>query len=171
MSKSGRSILIAVSVLGGIGLLAGGCSKAATPTATDAPATTTSAAVTTTSPPTTAVTTTTVAPTTTAPASPYPNGDIGDKDFAVQAIQEANDGLGDIGGTIRITNVGTQAYTVTFTVTFFANQNLSGQPLGSAEGSAESVAPGQTVTEPMTSEDPMFSQSTYYYQFQVDSEF
>jgi hypothetical protein len=50
MSKTGRSILIAVSVLGGIGLLAGGCSKAATPTATDA------------------TTTTTVAPTTTAPA-------------------------------------------------------------------------------------------------------
>jgi hypothetical protein len=117
------------------------------------------------------VTTTTVAPTTTEPASPYPNGEIGDKDFAVQSLQEGNDGLGDIGGTIRITNVGTQSYTVSFTVTFFANQSLSGQPLGSAEGSAESVAPGQTVTESMTSENPMFSQSTFYYQFQVDTEF
>ena len=59
MSKTGRSILTAVSVLGGIGLLAGGCSKAATPTATNATTTTTVA-------PTT--TTTTVAPTPTSAA-------------------------------------------------------------------------------------------------------
>jgi hypothetical protein len=117
------------------------------------------------------VTTTTVPPTTTTPISPYPNGEIGDKDFAVQSIQEGNDGLGDIGGTLRITNVGTQSYTLTFTVTFFATKDLSGQPLGSAQGSADSVAPGQTVTETMVSQDPMFSQSNFYYQFQVDTEF
>ena len=96
---------------------------------------------------------------------------MGDKDFAVASLQEAPDFENDIGGTIRITNVGDHAYTVTFTVTFFATADESGNPLGSAEGSADSVAPGQTVTETLTSEDPDFKNQHFYYQFQVDAEF
>jgi hypothetical protein len=62
--------------------------------------------------------------------------------------------------------VGQQTYDVSFTVTFFASQSETGQPLGSALG----VAPGQTVTEDLSSTDPDFSQSNFYYQFQVDTE-
>ena len=58
-----------------------------------------------------------------------------------------------------------------FTVTFFATKTLSGQPLGFAQGSADGVAPGQTVTETLVSQNPMFSQSNFYYEFQVDTEF
>jgi hypothetical protein len=163
-----RIVGFALGLLG-IATLMAGCSKAVSPT------TTTTIPATTTSPPTTATTTTvstktTVTPTTTAPASPYPNGEEGDKDFAVQSIQEHTEGLGAIGGTIRITNVGTKSYTVTFTVTFFATKTLSGQPLGYAQGSADRVAPGQTVTEALVSQNSAFTQTQYWYQFQVDTE-
>ena len=60
---------------------------------------------------------------------------------------------------------------MTFTVTFFATKILSGPPLGYAQGSADGVAPGQTVTEALVSPNPMFSQSNIYYEFQVDTEF
>lgn len=101
----------------------------------------------------------------------YPSGDVGDKEFAVQSLHIANDGLGDIGGRIRITNVGTKSYSATFTVTFFATKALSGKPLGFAQGSADAVAPGQTVSESLVSESPMLTQSNFYYEFQVDTEF
>jgi len=108
---------------------------------------------------------------TTSSTATYPSGEIGDKGFAVKSLHVADDGLGDIGGRIRITNVGTKSYSVSFTVTFFATKTLSGQPLGFAQGSADGVAPGQTVTEILVSQNPMFSQSNFYYEFQVDTEF
>ncbi len=143
------------SGLAGIAALMAGCSNAASTTAT-----------TTTHP---ATTRTTVAPTTTTPAPIYPRGEEGDQDFAVQSIQEQTEGLGAIGGTIRITNVGTKSYTVTFTVEFFANRVMS-QSLGYAQGSADSVAPGQTVTEALVSQNPGFTQTHYWFKFQVNTE-
>lgn len=117
-----------------------------------------------------AVTTTTEASvTTTTAASPYRTGQQ-DKDFAVASLQEGGDLLGQISGTIRITNVGTQTYTVIFTVTFFATADFSGAPIGSATGSAQGVAPGQTVTESLLSQQSQFPNPHFYYQFQVDSE-
>ena len=101
----------------------------------------------------------------------YPSGEVGDKEFALQSLHIANDGEGDIGGKIRITNVGTKPYSATFTVTFFATRGLSGKPLGFAQGSADGVAPGQTVTESLVSESPMLKQSVFFYEFQVDTEF
>ena len=169
MINHGRIAGFALGLLG-ITTLMAGCSKAAGPT------TTTTIPVTTTSPPTTATTTTTVTTkttvtaTTTAPSSSYPNGEEGDKDFAVQSIQEHTEGLGAIGGTIRITNVGTKSYTVTFTVAFFATKILSGPPLGYAQGSADGVAPGQTVTEALVSQNSAFTQTQYWYKFQVNTE-
>ena len=109
--------------------------------------------------------------TTTVSSSPYPNGEQGDKDFAVSSIQVSADFAGDIGGTIRITNVGSVQRSIEFTVTFFATKNFNSQPLGSAIGFADAVAPGQTVTESLTSQNPMFTQTTFYYQFQVSAEF
>ena len=100
----------------------------------------------------------------------YPNGEVGDKDFAVQSLHVVNDGQGNIGGRIRITNVGTKSHSVSFTVTFFATKSLSGPPLGYAQGSADGVAPGQTVTTVLVSPVPMFSQRDFYYEFQVDSQ-
>jgi hypothetical protein len=89
-----------------------------------------------------------------------------DKDFVVQEIDVKDDGLGDIGGIARITNTAATSLTVTFTFTFFQ----SGQIVGTAEGSAEDVAPGQTVTVSLLSQDKMFY-GRFRYQFQVDTEF
>jgi hypothetical protein len=103
-----------------------------------------------------------------APAPPPPATTSGpsDKDFTVDDLQIQDDGLGDIGGVARVTNTSTQSLTATYTFTFFQ----SGQLVGTAEGSSQDVAPGQTVTVQLTSESPMISGS-FRYQFQVDSEF
>jgi hypothetical protein len=110
----------------------------------------------------------TIAVTTTIPT--YPNGEPGNQDFAVASLQEQGQIDNSIGGTIRITNVGSQTEDMGFTVTFFPTSAETGAPLGSASGSALAVAPGQTVTEDLISTDAQFSQSTYYYQFQVNFE-
>lgn len=93
-------------------------------------------------------------------------GRLGDKHFALDDLQIKDDGLGDIGGVARITNVSDQPLTMTFTVSFFQN----GQLVGSAIGSANDVAPGQTVTESVISQDPIIN-GPFKYQFQVDAEF
>ncbi len=97
---------------------------------------------------------------------PPPPPQAADKDFAVQVLQIQDDGLGDIGGIARITNTASTAKTATFTFTFFQG----GQIVGTAEGSADAVAPGQTVTVQLVSQSPMIS-GTFRYQFQVDTEF
>ena len=165
MARSRSSFMLALGVLGIASVIAG-CSKSGGPTTTTAPATISSS----TSPPTTIVTTTTVTPTTSVSVPPYPKGELGDKDFAVQSIQEHTEGLDAIGGTFRITNVGIKSYTLTFTVEFFATKTLSGQPLGYAQGSADRVSPGQTVTEALVSQNSAFTQAQYWYKFQVDTE-
>jgi hypothetical protein len=89
-----------------------------------------------------------------------------DKDFVVEDLIVKDDGLGDIGGIARLTNTASTSLTVTFTFTFFQN----GQIVGTAEGSANDVAPGQTVTANLVSQDPLMS-GHFQYQFQVDTEF
>jgi hypothetical protein len=89
-----------------------------------------------------------------------------DKDFVVNDLIIKDDGLGDIGGIARITNTASTSLTVTFTFTFFQN----GQIVGTAQGSANDVAPGQTVTSTLVSQDPLIS-GQFQYQFQVDTEF
>jgi hypothetical protein len=102
------------------------------------------------------------APTPTPP--PTPSGPS-DKDFAVETLQIQDDGLGDIGGIARITNTASNPLTGIFTFTFFQG----GQVVGTAQASAQSVGPGQTVTVQLVSQDSMISGS-FRYQFQVDSE-
>ena len=157
MPGSRRSYTLALGILG-IASLITSCSKAATP------ATTLTAG-----PPSKTATTTSVAPTTTVPIPKYPHGEIGSKEFAVQSVQEQSEGLDAIGGIIRITNVGTRSYTVTFTVEFFANKALT-HTLGYAQGTADRVAPGQTVTEALVSQNSAFTQRQYWYKFQVNTE-
>lgn len=112
-------------------------------------------------------------PSQSAPAAPTPKqtadpygGKPGDKDFAVVELLPKDDGLGDIGGIIRVKNVGSTQLSALFEITFFKN----GRTLGTAEGSAEAVAPGQTVTVDLVSQTPIFS-GAYRYSFQVSSEF
>lgn len=100
-----------------------------------------------------------------APADPY-NGHSGDKHFAVYALQVKDDGLGSIGGIARVKNVSSSSLTGTFTFTFFQ----SGQIVGTAQGSAQDVSPGQTVTVQLVSSDKMFA-GRFRYQFQVDIEY
>lgn len=99
------------------------------------------------------------------PASPPP-AQAADKDFAVQTLQIRDDGLGDIGGIVRVTNTSAETLTATFTITFFQG----GSVVGTAGGAANDVAPGQTVTVQLVSQDPIFS-GNFRYQFQVDTEF
>jgi hypothetical protein len=99
------------------------------------------------------------------PADPY-KGHPGDKHFAVYVLQVKDDGLGDIGGIARVKNVSSTSLTGTFTFTFFQ----SGQVIGTAQGSAQDVSPGQTVTVQLVSSDPMIV-GRFRYQFQVDTEF
>lgn len=74
----------------------------------------------------------------------------GDKDFVVDDLIVKDDGLGNIGGIARLTNTASTSLTVTFTFTFFQ----SGRIVGTAEGSAEDVASGQTVTANLVSQNP-----------------
>ena len=110
---------------------------------------------------------TTAATTTTAPTHTCPSGDQCVQGFEASNLQ-VQSSLGEIGGTIRLTNTNSRTDGLNFTVTFFATSNVNGTPIGSATGAALSVAPGQTVTETLISTDAVFSQSNFYWQFQVD---
>jgi hypothetical protein len=100
-----------------------------------------------------------------APYDPY-NGRPGDKHFAVYYVQVKDDGLGDIGGIARVKNVGSTPLSGTFTFTFFQGGTI----VGTAQGSAQGVSPGQTVTVQLVSQDKMFA-GRFRYQFQVDIEY
>jgi hypothetical protein len=98
--------------------------------------------------------------------SPSPSAKLTDKDFTLEALQIRDDGAGDIGGIMRVTNIGSVQRTATFELTFFQNSQI----VGTAVGSANAVAPGQTVTVDLASQDPMIS-GTFRYAFQVSAEF
>lgn len=107
---------------------------------------------------------------TTTTVDPYKH-DLGDKDIAVvMAPQLSADPAGNISGTTRLKNISDKTLTVLFTFSFFANADDTGF-LGEAQGSAESIAPGQTVTETLVSTDPMFSNDSFWTTFQVDTEY
>jgi hypothetical protein len=100
------------------------------------------------------------------PPVPAPPAEVRDKDFTVQDLVIRDDGLGDIGGIARVTNTASRALTATFTFTFFQNGSI----VGTAVGIANDVAPDQTVTVALSSQDSMIS-GRFRYQFQVDAEF
>ena len=106
-------------------------------------------------------------PSTTSP--PLTAGKASDKGIVVEELDVKNDGLGDIGGVARLKNTLSKTVTFTFTFTFFKS---NGTVAGTAEGSADSVAPGQIVTVNLLSQDPISGlPASFHYQFQVDAEF
>jgi hypothetical protein len=100
------------------------------------------------------------------PPPPPPPSQASDKDFAVQDLQIKDDGLGDIGGIARVTNTSSNSLTATFTFTFFQGSRI----VGTAQGVANEVAAGQTVTVDLVSTSPIFSGS-FRYEFQVDVQY
>lgn len=153
----------ALFIIGVIGTAAGGGSKTNT-SAGDPLATTSDAATTQPTAEAPAPVATSAAPAAAAvPAKPSkPN----DKGWVLESFQARNDGVGDFGGTARITNTNSEATTATFTITLARG----GQQIASLQGSAQSVAAGKTVTVQLISQDK-YSAGAYKSDFQTDVSF
>jgi hypothetical protein len=107
------------------------------------------------------------APKATAPAvkpKPAAPAKPSDKDWVVQSTKLKNDGLGDWGGTARITNNSGDSRTMVCTITLFR----AGKQIASLEGSAQDVAAHKTVTVDLISEDK-YHAGKYSVDFQVDT--
>jgi hypothetical protein len=98
-----------------------------------------------------------------APAAPAAPSKLTDEDWVLQSYQFKDDGLGDFGGTARITNDSDEARTASFTLTLFKN----GEQVASLQGSADEVDPGKTVTVQLISQDK-YQRGTFQVDFQVD---
>jgi len=136
-------------------------STATDPLTTSSPAAATHAAPAAAAPP--APQATTQAPAPIAPVTPVVNGKPNDKGWVLQSYETKDDGLGNFGGTARITNSNDSAKTATFTLTLARN----GVQVASLQGSAESVAPGKTVTVALISQDK-YSAAKATSDFQTD---
>ncbi|MCW2798714.1 MAG: hypothetical protein JWQ70_186 [Aeromicrobium sp.] len=91
---------------------------------------------------------------------PLQNGD-----WRLDSIVVKNDGLGDFGGTARITYTGDDkdGGSNVFTITAFSGKDL----VATLQGSANTVRPGTTVTVQLISQDK-FRSGTFKYDFQND---
>lgn len=162
--------LLGLFVLGVVVSAAGGggsttSTTTSTSTATD-PLTTSSPAATHAAPPAAAPPApqaTTQAPAPVAPVAPAAPSKPNDKGWVLQSYETKDDGLGDFGGTARITNSNNSAKTGTFTLTLARN----GAQVASLQGSAQSVAPGKTVTVELISQDK-YSAAKATADFQTD---
>jgi hypothetical protein len=101
-----------------------------------------------------------------APAEPAPDGDLSDGSFTSEPPQLKDDGLGDFGGTARVTNVSDGEKSALLTYTFFKG----GEQVGTAQGSASEVGAGETATVQLVSTDE-FVTGVDRIEFQVDGEF
>jgi len=162
--------LLGLFVLGVVVSAAGGggsttSTTTSTSTATD-PLTTSSPAATDAAPPAVAPPAppaTTKPPAPVAPVAPVAPSKPNDKGWVLQSYETKDDGLGDFGGTARITNSNDSAKTGTFTLTLARN----GAQVASLQGSAQSVAPGKTVTVELISQDK-YSAAKATADFQTD---
>lgn len=102
---------------------------------------------------------------TTEPAAVVPAGPTkpNDKGWVVQGLLTKDDGVGDFGGTARITNTNSDTTTATFTFTLARG----GKQIATLQGSANAVSAGKTVTVDLISQDK-YSTGTYTYDFQTD---
>jgi hypothetical protein len=102
-----------------------------------------------------------------APASGGPTADlpISDGDWRLDSIRVKDDGLGDFGGTGRVTYTGDspEGGTNLFTVTVF----VKGKDVAALEGSADEVEPGTAATVQFISSDK-FVKGPYKYDFQKE---
>jgi hypothetical protein len=103
-----------------------------------------------------------------APAAEEPAGKLPleDGDWRLDQLRVEDDGLGDFGGTARITYTGDdpEGGTNIFTVTVF---DKGGEFLGAMQGSAQEVKAGGTVSVQLVSTDK-FVKGPYTYDFQND---
>jgi hypothetical protein len=103
---------------------------------------------------------------TTAPVAAAPAADTGkpnDKGWVVQSLRTKDDGLGDFGGSARITNTNDSSKTGTFTITL----STGGKVIATLQGSASGTSSGQTVSVDLISQDK-YSAAAYTYDFQTD---
>lgn len=91
---------------------------------------------------------------------PLQNGD-----WRLDSIQVKDDGLGDMGGTARVTYTGDDpdGGDNIFTITVFKGKNV----VATLNGSANTVKPGTTVTVQLISQDKMVG-GPYKFDFQND---
>jgi hypothetical protein len=96
------------------------------------------------------------------PTADFP---ITDGDWRLDSMRVQDDGLGDFGGTARVTYAGDnpEGGTNLFTVTVF----VGGKDVAVLNGSADSVEPGQAATVQLISSDK-FVAGPYKYDFQAD---
>jgi hypothetical protein len=137
---------------------------AATPPATTRATTTTPGTT-----PIAATPTTKAVPVTPAPTTPpTTTAGLADKGWTVVpgSVIVANDGVGDFGGTMRVTNTNSSSKTATFTLTVFRGA----VQVAALEGSADAVSAGQTVTVQLISQNP-YSTGPMRYAFQTDFSF
>jgi hypothetical protein len=102
------------------------------------------------------------APNTTGATADLP---IQNGDWRLDSIRVSNDGLGDFGGSARVTYTGTDTGggANLFTVTVFVH----GKDVAALQGSANTVQPGDAVTVQLISTDK-FVKGPYKYDFQND---
>ncbi len=100
------------------------------------------------------------APSSTGPTAKFP---LTDGDWRLDSVSLKDDGLGDFGGTGRVTYTGAnpQGGTNLFTVTVF----VGGNQVAALEGSASDVTPGDAVTVQFISQDK-FVGGQYKFDFQ-----
>lgn len=101
-----------------------------------------------------------------AAASPSRRAGLADKSFTSTAPLLKDDGLGDFGGTARVTNASDQEHTATFTYTVFRGS----AQVATLQGAANAVAPGKVATVQLISQDKYVA-GPYRVEFQVDAEF
>lgn len=91
---------------------------------------------------------------------PLQNGD-----WRLDSIKVKDDGLGDFGGTARISYTGDDENggTNLFTITLFDGKEV----VGTLQGSANTVKPGSAVTVQLISQDK-YKEGTFKYDFQND---
>lgn len=105
-------------------------------------------------------------PTTKAPAPPPTERKPADKSFRVETLNVEDDGLGDFGGTARVTNTASDEKSAIMTFTLF----MGGKQVAVLQGAVDEVSPGQTVTVQLISSDD-YRGGPFRYEFQVDNEF
>lgn len=101
-----------------------------------------------------------------AAAAPAVSSKPNDKGWVVQSLMTADDGVGDFGGTARITNTNDSAKTAVFTFTLAR----AGQQIASLQGSAQQVSAGKTVTVQLISQEK-YSAGKYTWDFQTDTSY
>jgi hypothetical protein len=91
------------------------------------------------------------------------SGKPSDGGWTLESQQLKDDGLGDFGGTARITNTEESPQTGVFTLTVFKGS----EQVATLQGSADEVEPGKTVSVQLISQDK-FRKGPYRVEFQND---